>query len=223
MSNNYAYVALLDVLSYKNKLQADNNSAKEDFKNSLMSALSPTLNSINQSIFNIRAISDTIIISCNSHDKIEEFIKILARIFIDFLKQKLFIRGGVSYGRHFYNNNLTYSNAIVTAHELENQQAVYPRILIDKNIIEMHAVGNAFQTKIIGRDYFAKQNGKYFINIIKFIDSWDELYYLAKETYLSDKAELDRSESAFSKHQWFENYLFSQSKFDPSCTVAEFI
>ena len=80
----------------KIKLQADNNSAKEDFKNSLMSALSPTLNSINQSIFNIRAISDTIIISCNSHDKIEEFIKILARIFYRFFKAKaIYPRWGV--------------------------------------------------------------------------------------------------------------------------------
>lgn len=202
----YIYTALIDVLSYRQRLKQDINTGQLLFKTDLESALS-AFDSINSALFGVQAISDTIIMTCNSHENFPEFLSILQNIFISFLDRGLYIRGGIAYSRHFQNGRVTYSHAIARAYELESEAAIYPRIVIDKNIVDMYRSGTGLPS-IFGNHLLAMQNGVTFLNIIN-NDNWSDIYSKASLAYTRDADSLVANESAFAKHQWFENYIFA--------------
>ncbi|WAW09438.1 hypothetical protein NB640_09300 [Oxalobacter vibrioformis] len=206
MNTSYIYLALLDVIGYRARLEEDIQNADFSFKEDLQKALS-FLSSVNTAVFNYQAISDTIILTCNTHNNFLKFLEILKDTFIAFLERDLYIRGGLAYARHFQNGNLTYSHAVTLAHELENKHATYPRILISPNLIEMYRSGSELQ-EIFGKKLLVYQNGVYFLNILD-NENWDQVHDLARKIYISSKEKITFNESAFMKHLWFENYLFS--------------
>lgn len=211
MSIAYTYTALLDVLSYRFRLERDISSGEYSLKNDLEGALS-IFDSVNPEDFGVQAISDTVIISCRTHEHFEEFLIILKKVFISFLSKGLFVRGGVAYSRHYQNGRVTYSHAIAKAYEIESKVAIYPRIMIDQNIVDMYNSG-AGLPKIFGKGLLARQNGGCFINILD-KDNWSQIYEAANTMYARDQMSLESDEAAFAKHQWFQNYLFSSSYAD---------
>lgn len=48
----------------------------------------------------------------------------------------LFVRGSICRGDIYINNNFIFGNGIIKAYELENEVAIYPRIIIDSELIE---------------------------------------------------------------------------------------
>jgi len=206
MKPSYIYTALIDVLAYRYRLEQDQQRGELAFKEDLQGALS-IFDHINGAIFGVQAISDTIIMTCNNHDNFIVFLNVLKSVFIAFLNKGLFIRGGVAYSRHFENGRLTYSHAVARAHELEGKSAIYPRIIIDENIVGMCAGVKGLQ-KLMGSSLLIKQNGVYFLNVIN-DENWEEIYNLTSRMYLRDKDTIIKNEKAFSKHYWFENYLFA--------------
>lgn len=207
MTPSYTYTALIDVLSYRFRLEQDRESGTYSFKEDLEGALS-VFDNVNSAVFGVQAISDTIILTCNTHEQFPEFLKLLREIFYAFLRRNLFIRGGVAYSKHFQSGKLTYSHAVARAYELENSISINPRIVIDNNIVLMYSQKNGSLPKILDTGLLLKQNQVTFLNILT-DNQWEEMYNLAKALYIKDKHDL--SESAFSKHLWFENYLLSSS------------
>lgn len=206
MNPTYAYVALIDVLSYKFRLENDENLGQFKFKDDLVAALS-VFDTVNSAVFGVQAISDTIILTCSNHENILEFLKVLKDVFLAFLNRGLYVRGGIAYSRHFQSGRLTYSHAVARAHEIESKFAIYPRIVIDQNIIEMYSSSPKLPP-ILEKGLFIKHNEVSFLHVIDELN-WDSIYDMAKERYKRDMDEIRKNESAFSKHQWFENYLFA--------------
>jgi hypothetical protein len=207
MNPSYIYTALIDVLSYRFRLEKDRKSGTFSLKEDLEGALS-VFDTVNSAVFGVQAISDTIILTCNTHEQFPEFLELLREIFYAFLCRNLFIRGGVAYSKHFQNGKLTYSHAVARAYELESTVSIYPRIVIDDNIVQMYSQKNGILPKILNAKLLLRQNQVTFLDVLT-DDKWSELYSLAKTLYIKDKTEL--TESAFSKHFWFENYLLSSS------------
>lgn len=206
MTPIYTYTALIDVLSYKYRLEKDQKEGSLSFKDDLENALE-IFDHINSDIFGVQAISDTIILTSVEHVNFPEFLDILKKVFFAFLQRGLFIRGGIAYSRHFEKGRLTYSHAIARAYELESKAAIYPRIIIDKNIIDMYKSSSELPL-IFDHNLIVKQNGLNFLNVLDDA-SWEIIYSLVSNIYISNKQELLQNEAAFAKHQWFENYLFS--------------
>ena len=179
----YLYTALLDVLAYRDLLKNDRDSGRLDFKDGLSESLR-VFDDVNEAVFRVQAISDTVIVTCATHNEFPGFLEILRRAFLAFLDQKLFIRGGIAYSQHFQSSRLTYSHAVARAYEIEQTLAVYPRIVIDSNIIPEAA-------------------------------SWERAYAAAKSVYIRDEKRLAKSEGAFAKHVWFENYLLTSPHAPP--------
>jgi hypothetical protein len=209
MTPTYIYAALIDVLAYRYRLEQDQRNGELTFKEDLQGALS-IFDKINSAVFGVQAISDTIILTCNNHANFIEFLGVLKSVFTAFLQKGLFVRGGLAYSRHFENGRLTYSHAIARAHELEEKRAIYPRIIIDENIIGM-CTGKAGLPNLVGQSLLIKQNGVCFLNVVD-EKNWEEIYRLAAQIYLNDKEKILKNEKAFSKHSWFENFLFSIKK-----------
>ena len=209
----YAYVSLIDVLGYKQNLQKDYQEGRLTFQERLKKALS-VLSDINEAIYQYQAISDTIVVICSDRNKFVDFLEIQQKLFISFLREHLLIRGGISYSHHFHSGNLTYSHAISLSYNLESQTAIYPRIVIDHNIISLQReLGVNIKKGLI-----LVQNGIYFVDFISKI-GWDEAYKLLKEIYKDEHEEIQGRESVFLKHYWLHNLLYyhelCHDKFEP--------
>ena len=211
MAIPYTFVSLLDVLGYKNKINDDRQNGKEDFKQKLESALS-ILNGINETEISYQAISDTIIVSTHPSASFAEFLRTLVRVHRSFLKNGLFIRGGISFAPHFKSGPLTYSHALPIAYEIEQKQAIYPRVVIDKNIIAMMRPGEKLESdmrEIQDERLICRENGIFFLNIVG--DSSEECHSLAKGIYETEKSFLEGNEHELAKHRWLQNLIISLS------------
>jgi len=52
------------------------------------------------------------------------------------MSKGFFMRGGISIGSYYADNNIIFSKGLINAYKLESEKAIYPRILVDKVIIE---------------------------------------------------------------------------------------
>jgi hypothetical protein len=224
----YLYTALLDVLGYRDFLEDDRKKGTLDFKNRLQKAFS-CLDDVNQAIYLHQAISDTIIITCNQRDDFPNFLEVLKKVNLSFLKEGLFIRGGVAFAQHFKSSNITYSHALSLAHELESRKAKFPRIVIDHNIFAMFDTSDDKEIlKTISKsELICHQNGVYFLNIVD-KTNWKKVHLWSKKIYKTNESFILDDEEKFLKHCWFENYLFSSkhvdgrvSRYIPSIQVTE--
>lgn len=212
MSRTYSLVALLDVLAYRNHLKADRSSGTETFKTKLESALS-VLSSINETELSYQAISDTIIIAANPSTALSDFIITIAAVQRAFLRSGLLIRGGIAFEQHFKSGNLTYSHALAVAYELEQRQAIYPRVVVDQSVIEMLRTGNRFPAtdtqRLQDERLICVQNGIHFINFAA--GNVDDCYEMAKCIYEIEHIELEGHEPELAKHRWLQDYILAFS------------
>jgi hypothetical protein len=210
----YVYTALLDVLGYRDFLDNDREKGTLDFKNKLQRAFA-CFNDVNQAIYLYEAISDTIIITCNQRDDFPNFLEVLKKVDLSFLKEGLFIRGGVAFSQHFKSANITYSHALSLAHELESKKAKFPRIVIDHNIFAMFETsGDTEILKEISKsELICHQNGVYFLNILD-KKNWRKVHSWAKKIYKTNESFILDDEEKFLKHCWFENYVYSSNYVD---------
>jgi len=214
MIPDFIYTGLIDVLSYRSRLEEDRRSGGSKFKDDLEGALS-VFDTVNSAVYSVNAISDTVILTCNNHNNFIEFLQILRNVFKAFMRKGLLIRGGVAYSKHFQSGRLTYSHAVARAYELESKVAIYPRIVIDDNIIQMYSSGTGLPA-LFNKGWLMVHNGITFLDVIEQTE-WNEYHNLAAQIYERDKYKLQMDENAFSKHQWFENYLFDH----PSANMTE--
>lgn len=212
MAKTYSLVALLDVLAYRNHLKADRASGSENFKSKLEAALS-VLGSINETELAYQAISDTIIIAANASTGIADFLSTIAEVQRAFLQSGLLIRGGIAFEQHFKSGSLTYSHALAVAYELEQKQAIYPRVVIDRSVIEMLRTGSRFAPKDIHRvqdeSLICVQNGVHFVHFVR--GHVPQCYELAKKVFVAESADLDGREAELAKHRWLQDYIVAFS------------
>jgi hypothetical protein len=204
IAQEYLYVALLDVLAYRQRLKLDHDSGGFDFLNDLTAALQ-IFDGVNCAVFPVRAISDTIIVTCSRHEQFPEFLELLRKVFVSFTDNGLYARGGIAYSRHFESSRLTYSHALARAYELESTLASYPRIVIDKNIIAMHDIGVGMP-RLKERGYVCIENGVYFLNILT-SDNWERVYNNAVTIYKKTIEAKQITEDVLNKYIRMQEYL----------------
>lgn len=64
------------------------------------------------------------------------FIYLLRDFHSIMLRFDLYLRGGLSVGFHYEDDNMIFSKGLIKAYELESKKAVYPRIIIDDELIK---------------------------------------------------------------------------------------
>lgn len=200
----YVYFAYLDVLGYKNFLKIDLENSEMKFKDKLLNAFH-VFDGVNNAVYRYKAVSDSIFLTCNDREKFIDFLELIKKIYVAFIKQGLFLRGGLSYGKHFENDRITYSHVLTKAHELADSIAEYPRVVIDENIIRML---ESKKTDVVNSNLVLKSGNIYFLNIID-TSNWADIFESAKSIYNADIKKINENERVRMKHIWFQNYLFS--------------
>ncbi|MGL6495476.1 hypothetical protein ACSZNT_11135 [Aeromonas veronii] len=148
------YCAFLDILGYKSKSDEFFNGSFNlhgRFERALSSSMGmleavTKMGFINTNELGVNFFSDSIVVT--HPKKINEaealfnvlfFCKVLAAS-LSF--EGLFVRGGISQGKHIEKNNLNHkfsflsSKALERAYMLESQKAITPRILIDEDVVQ---------------------------------------------------------------------------------------
>ncbi|MEN6626997.1 MAG: hypothetical protein ABFD69_12300 [Candidatus Sumerlaeia bacterium] len=195
---DHAYMAFLDILGYKEALDADIKNGTQDFKERMVRAFR-VFDQINQSRYAYQAISDSMFISCPERDAVREFLLILRNVFVSFLEEGLLIRGGVSFGQHFKNQNITYSPVLTKAYQLESQVAEFPRIMIDSNILEMFP-------SLLSDLLVLKSGNQWFLNIVT-TESFERVWTAAKAAHDANLSVIQKSERVRIKYHWLQDLL----------------
>lgn len=135
-------VAFIDMLGSKELMREDQAGMLKKVHNVYRESID-ILNTIYgkaDSEINVRIFSDNILVFCRC-GKIKDFsalnivVSLSAIIQVNFLRRNILVRGGIAKGDFFADDIMVWGTALVKAYNLENSIAVYPRILIDSDII----------------------------------------------------------------------------------------
>lgn len=201
----YQYFAFLDVLGYKELLHQDIHMNRLDFKDKLDTSFQ-ALEKLNAAEYRYKSISDSIMLSCDQSKNFIEFLLVIQNLYIEFLKNGLFLRGGISFDKHFENSTILYSMALTKAYELESTKAIYPRVIIDDNTIGV-LENKGYLDQLKDSNLIVK-DGK--INQLHILNdsNWSLCYSYARSLYDANQTEVDGDAKIRQKHIWFQNYLF---------------
>ncbi len=202
---DYHIVAFVDILGFSNMVKSDCENKSDSIK--YFEALRE-INRETQKIgdCNITQFSDSVIFSLPlSQDNYMKMIEILAEYQRKLLYHNIICRGAVAYGKHYKEDDFMFSQALIEAYQLESKDAIYPRIIISKNLLEY------FKPTIQDPPYLVQEkDGFYFVD-----------YLLAADKELSLKClqEFDRSihtQSLVVKEKYYWLYKYWEFKFGDS-------
>lgn len=80
--------------------------------------------------------SDSVVISFKIEEKSEIISTLVTLLYVAFecANEGFFIRGGVSYGKLIHTTSMVFGPALNEAYYLESKKAIYPRIIVNKEI-----------------------------------------------------------------------------------------
>lgn len=134
------YILYFDILGYKDKI----DKYGEEYFLHIIYAVMDTINSVYEDaqkgkLFGYHIFSDNIIIFVKKDNDLADAQKIILLIKDAFIIQRnlmgqygILIRGAITQGKLFYGKDFVYGKGLINAYMMEDNQAVYPRIIIDK-------------------------------------------------------------------------------------------
>jgi len=131
------FVAFLDVMGFSNLVKNGNLKELEDYFNKIREILYALRNE-KEKIKSFLISDSIILIAPSGLDGLRQLLIAIRRIQSVLLWKKILIRGAVSYGPVYYDkeNNIIVGQGYIRAYLLE-QEAKYPRVIIDPAIIKL--------------------------------------------------------------------------------------
>ncbi len=143
----------------------------------------------------------------------------LVHICIELLGQKMYIRGGVTYGRMYHDKKVCFGPAMIRAYNLEKDVAIYPRVVIDAETIkrgqELPGLGNSDETETKEiQELICKDTGGTDLYYLDFLSQYQEfddcdsyinfLEYTKED--LCNHLSKDYKKDILEKYKWFSGY-----------------
>lgn len=180
-------VAYIDILGFKNILNNTVNKGGKDNIDSINELikvynqirdiwdLDENRNSSNKERIESKEVtifSDTIVISFKVTDTSEVFFTLLELkwLVMELVWNEILCRGAISIGKLIHTDKYLFGPALVEAYTLEKKAALYPRIILDRKIIDLGAKYRSEQhTKEMERSYVEEllekdSDGMYYID-----------------------------------------------------------
>lgn len=148
----YSVVAFIDVLGFSSFVDADSKSLVPVHLQRLYDALQEVKKAAPSKNLEVRAFSDSIVISTDlSSSCVAELLETVANLQRILLDRHVLVRGAIAFGKHFADAELIYSDALIKAYTEERDQARFPRILINKDLLDWFCNDFATDTFIKAR------------------------------------------------------------------------
>lgn len=153
------YVAYMDLLGISDAIKSEDS---EDYLNkiyNLFDDVNKAVSHTNQNHQRIKVIkkifSDNIIIAIKKEpffqditEEIKQYLLVEIVSYLQLLGLKYFflIRGGITIGDLYINNDFVYGKGLLESYKLESQNAIFPRIIISENCMDEFIQNNNIRT-----------------------------------------------------------------------------
>lgn len=218
-------VCVLDVLGFSNEIKNDKNYIDPiAIMMNTLSEFSEKANSVN--VIKSAFFSDSIFLASNL-ENIAEIFKFIALLQLKIITHQIFIdaaieevpnihtklsllRGGIVYDDVHFDiaKSIYFGPAIVTAHEIEEKVAIYPRVIIDDSVFS----DDTFARLKLEQYLNVNSNLKYF-NFVKYLVDMGELNdQLINHLLDNVENEIFRcsNQRIKDKYIWMKNYLYCE-------------
>lgn len=155
------YLAYFDILGYKSFFKNDEN--PYDFLNVIHGVMDDIhagvdiAHSISSAEIGIRAYSDNILFYIKDEDNelqamsaLSYLISLTQRRLLE--KYSLLIRGGITKGKFYPSNEFVFGKGLIDVYELESKIAIYPRVILSKNIFSVETIKALEHSGYISKD-----------------------------------------------------------------------
>lgn len=137
MNWSYSAVAFIDVLGFSSFVEADARSVEPARLLKLQGLLAGVKSSATE--LDVRAFSDSITISAPLESSaVAKLIKTTLDLQSRFVSGGVLVRGGIAFGKHYGDETLIYSEALIRAYQLERDKARFPRILVAEDLLDWY-------------------------------------------------------------------------------------
>lgn len=161
--------AFLDVLGVRKKIENDNgvllNKISEIYK-SIIRIKESVPFVINYQIFSDNIVLEIPIVSEDGICELAYLIEFVADIQYECLQAKLLIRGGITVDDAYVDENFVFGKALVSTYKAESYEAIYPRVLIKKELVKQ--LSKYMAKKRIDFRYCKKdEDGAHFVDYLQ--------------------------------------------------------
>jgi len=222
-----SYCAFLDLLGFSARTKASyinetENKLLQEFHEIFSNQIARMKEETEESLLYFKSFSDNVLLAHPrfSDDMESEFGFIISSIkeyqFTMALKG-FFIRGGLSIGQLFVDDDNVYGEALIDAYELESKVAINPMVALCDNtmkLVDHHLTFYHGEWAPQLKDVLVNGDGRYFINYLsECVLDTGEGYYLDVESLATHRdrinealSEYSNKPTVFSKFMWLSDY-----------------
>lgn len=198
----YSVVAFLDVLGFSNFVESDAKSLHPAHLDQLLNCIKQVKAASKD--LDVRAFSDSIVISASLTSKnVATLLHNVANLQRIFIRSGVLVRGAIAFGKHFADENLIYSEALISAYVEERDDARFPRILVNKNLLDWfmnNAETDSVLKSAVAPILLTDRDGRVFLNYLD-TDSLQSQLKVLKSYQVQNV-----SPTVLEKIQWLAEY-----------------
>jgi len=135
--------------------------------------------------------SDSIVVSFKVGESSQVFSTLMEikLLIMRLLSRKILCRGAVSIGKFIHTENYLFGPALVEAYTLESKAAMYPRVILDRSVIEASAIAKSSH-------HSSLEEEEYVLSLLE--QDSDGMYYI--DYFFKAQSELDDPEYDFPEY-----------------------
>lgn len=185
----------------------------------------------------VSAFSDSIVVSYpgNGSDDFFFLLLTIARYQLELLAHGYVFRGGISAGQLYHKGSIVFGPALLSAYQLENQHAIHPRIIVEKQVVEEALRLPNFNPPEQEREYIYSllqddSDGFYFVDFLRqeqeldYPEDYLQCMATIRQVIVSNLFDKRLSPHVHVKYEWLRNYYNSVVLANPDgfaeCDIA---
>lgn len=215
-------VAFVDILGFSAMI-AKSESDEAEYKRikRALDTIQNVKNHADNSVTKVSTFSDSIVISYPTTGRSSLFYILidLVHLQLELLQQGILVRGGIAKGKVRHVKEMVFGPAMVAAYDLESKYAVYPRVIVEKDVVDWEKenyrkqkYGSEFDIQdldgLLKRDDY---NDVYYIDILKqyqeanYLEDFEMMLYNVHSTIIDGLK--NKNKSVVMKYIWLKNYF----------------
>lgn len=217
------HIAYFDILGYKSVFEDQESDIIEFLQGVINVCIETQLKALDHTRllneeFIVKSFSDNFMILVETPSGLSDYnivkflVSILAQLQVRFLeKHSILIRGGITKGEAYIDNNIVFGKGLIRAVELEDKYSVFPRIIIDDNCFDQFTLNELLGSNNVALD----KDGQYYIDYLRKLIVENPFSVRARKNLISlikkygkynalvkDEKKIAVAEKTISKYAW---------------------
>lgn len=171
-------VCAIDILGFSQMIV---NSSKNGYGDNLLREINYLINKNKQCIIpnkyskgKIKIFTDNMVVAYpikgDGEKELDEILENVAEYQFNLSLEGLFVRGGISMGDFYINEDIVFGPALLDAHNTESKIACYPRIILDNNTVsKLQTYINYYDVAPQKNKILIDNDGNWFLNYLNTI------------------------------------------------------